>query len=164
MTDAKVIHEIPIYAMNKEELHRKYAKLVSTYRTEYSHSDKDTVNALIALASYPQRLWEYNHLVGFIRISVTSQDVLFDVFLPMPSRKRYIWTSGRKIFLFNVSANGTHFYVNETMPNCSIQTQVAEMLSGVIKEHVPARYYVDTATFENTNPVLDYRKIMNVAN
>ena len=163
MTDAKVIHEIPIYAMKKEELHRKYAKLASTYRAEYSHSDKETVNALIALASYPQRLWEYNHLVGFIQISATSQDILFDVFLPTPPRKRYIWKSGKKIFFHNVSANGTHFYVNEKTPNSNIQTRVAEMLNGVIKEHIPTRYYVDTVAFDNTNPVLDYRKIMDNA-
>ena len=60
MTDAKVIHEIPIYAMNKEELHRKYMRKASTYRAEYGHLDKDTIDTLITMLTYPQRLWEYN--------------------------------------------------------------------------------------------------------
>lgn len=107
--------------------------------------------------TYPFRLWDYNHVVGYIRISIDGHDIIFDVFLPMPHCDRYYWKSKRKIFLYDISANGTHFYVADRMDNKEIQVRTAEMLQAVIKTHIPKNYFVDTEAFDNLNERVDYK-------
>ena len=112
------------------------------------------------LATYPYRLWDYNHIVGYIRISTEGRDIFFDVFLPESKCERYRWKSKRKRFLYNTSANGTHFYVNDRMTNEDIQVSTAEMFQSVIKNLIPKRYFTDTEAFNNLNGQLNYIEIM----
>lgn len=160
MMNGKPIFHIPVYAISKNQLRQKYANVAAQIRTELSGKEKSLIQRIIALQTYPQRLWEYNHIVGYIKISVTSQDVVFNIFLPAPQKQRYRWLSSRKTFLYDISANGTHFYVNDKMQNKDIQTRTSQMLNDVIKVHIPKRHYVDKSVFDNINEYIDYRAIM----
>lgn len=160
MIDGKTVFHIPVYALSKNQHRQKYADVAAQIQTELSGKENWVMQGSIALQTYPQRLWEYNHIVGYIKISVTSQDVVFDVFLPTPQKQRYRWLSSRKTFLYDISANGTHFYVNDKMQNKDIQTRTSQMLNDVIKVHIPKRYYVDKSVFDNINEHVDYRAIM----
>jgi hypothetical protein len=157
------LFEIPVYAMSREKLSRKCEQVCAKLRSEHVGCSEDHVNAIVALSVHPQRQWDYNHIVGYIKISANCQDIIFDVFLPTPQRERYLWQSGQKVFLYNISANGTHFYVSERMNNRAIQDRTAEMLCSVIKTHIPSRYYVDTEAFDHLNKHMDYRSIMEDA-
>lgn len=116
--------------------------------------------AVEELATYPYRLWDYNHIVGYIRISTEGRDIFFDIFLSESKCERYRWRSKRKILLYDTSANGTHFYVNDRMTNEDIQVRTAEMLQSVIKTLIPKRYFTDTEAFNNLNGQLSYLEIM----
>lgn len=159
----KKIFEIPVYAFSRRMLCKKEGLFRRELWKGHETCSKEHMDALVALVTYPFRLWDYNHIVGYIRISTDGCDILFDIFLPTPQRERYRWRSGRKVFLYDISANGTHFYVNGKMTNTDIQERVAEMLQAAIKTHVPQKYFADTEAFDNLNRQLDYRKIMRGA-
>jgi len=155
------LFELPIYAISKEALHKRYLEFDQQFRETSSSykSSEEVYKQCLGLATYPQRLWDYNHIVGYIRISLTQDDVLFDVFLPTPSIERYHWKSKEKHFMYNISANGTHFYTGGKS-NKEIRKMAENMLDGVIKDHIPPRYYVDRETFDNLNDQIDYKALM----
>lgn len=155
----KKLFEIPIYAFNRKVLYKREEKVRQEVWNGHEGCPKENINAVAAAATYPACLWDYNHIVGFIRISVDTRDIMFDVFVPTPQRQRYLWWSKRKIFLYNSPVSGAHFHVNEKMTNESVQKRTAEMLQGVIKTHVRKRYFVDTEAFYNLNEQIDYLKI-----
>ena len=157
------LFEIPVYAMEKKELNLKYHQCAQKMRAELADRPEETIQRCIEIQMYPQRLWDYNHIVGYIVISVTPQDVVFHIYLPTPHKERYVWSSGRKTFLCDISANGTHFYVSDKTENRDIQKRTAEMLNGVINDHIPKRYFVDKEAFENLNGMIDYRTAMEKA-
>lgn len=156
----KKLFEIPVYAVSRKELSRKVKLLRLKIRNEHERCSREHMIAVEELATYSYRLWDYNHIVGYIRISTEGRDIFFDVFLPESKCERYRWKSKRKRFLYNTSANGTHFYVNDRMTNEDIQVSTAEMFQSVIKNLIPKRYFTDTEAFNNLNGQLNYIEIM----
>ena len=156
----KKVFEIPVYAFGKEQLRDKVAKFSDSWKKKNPQIVPETTQRCIEIESYPQRLWEYNHIVGYIVISVEGYDIQFDVYLPTPHMDRYIWKSKQKHFLYNTHANGTHFYVDEKLSNTQIQQKTQEMLGGVIKGHIPKRFVVDREAFDRVNGMVDYRSIL----
>ncbi|HCA30638.1 MAG TPA: hypothetical protein DEP23_14345 [Ruminococcaceae bacterium] len=157
------LFELPIYAISSDTLKQKYQEFKRKFQKTYStHKSVDDVyKKCLDIETYPQRLWDYNHIVGYIRISLTQNDVLFDIFLPTPKIERYLWRSHKKHFLYNIYANGTHFYIG-CMNNEEIRTMAENMLDGVIKDHIPPRYYVDRESFDYLNNQIDYRTLLEV--
>lgn len=157
------LFEIPVYAVNRKSLKVRTQELCKKIKNEHSNNSETHICDLADLMTYPYRLWDYNHIVGYIKISTNGRNILFDIFLPTPHKDRYHWRSGQKIFLYDISANGTHFYVNERMSNEDIQARTAEMLQSVIKTHIPKRYCADTEAFDFLNNKLDYIRVMEEA-
>lgn len=154
------LFEIPVYAVGRKSLSKKDHELRTRIESEHPDSAEKHISGLAALVTYPYRLWEYNHIVGYIRISTNGRDILFNIFLPTSHKERYRWRSERKVFLYDISARGTHFYVKDKMRNEDIQVKTAELLQSVIETHIPKRYCVDTEAFELLNDKLDYIKVM----
>ena len=158
----KSLFEIPIYGISPSNLWKRFSERKEAIEAECADRNVDSnhVNTLLMIETYPYRLWQYNHIVGYIRISTDGQDMNFDVFLPVGQRQRYRWISKRKVFVYDIHANGTHFYLGDMKTNDKIQQRLAEMLRGIIKYHVPKRYYVDTSTFDSTYRYIDYMSII----
>lgn len=157
------LFEIPVYAMSRKNLSKRYCVFRKRLQDKQIPCSEEHMNGLVELMTYPYRLWDYNHIIGYIQISIDRRDVLFDIFLPMPNKERYRWRSERKIFLYNILANGTHFYVSDQMRNEDIQVRTAEMLREVIETHIPKRYCVDTEAFDHLNNKLDYISVIEEA-
>ena len=155
------LFEIPVYALSRMSLCERNQALRAKLNRKYSGNPH--INDLIDLETYPYRLWDYNHIVGYITISASGRDILFNIFLPTPHKDRYHWKSKSKTFLYDISANGTHFYVNENMRNEDIQDRIAAMLQSIIETHIPKRYCVDTEAFDHLNRKLDYMSVMEEA-
>ena len=106
----KKLFDIPIYALSPDELSRRVKQKVDKLKECAAGTDLQTMDLIIDAETFPKRCWDYNHVVGYIRISASQQDIVFDLFLPRPVVERYIWNSPRKTFLYDVNPNGTHFY------------------------------------------------------
>ena len=156
----KKLFEIPVYAVSPTKLNSRTSKRISELRELYAHLDADMAAHAIDAETFPMRSWDYNHIIGYIRIALSKSDILFDVFLPLPFPNKYVWTTTRKHLTQNICANGTHIYLGTLKNNDDIRHAVATMLDQVITDHIPARFYVDKAAFEATNGYLDYMKII----
>ena len=154
------LFESPVYAFRREVLYNKYENWRARFMDENKERKKESLNKAIEINAYPFCLWDYNHIVGYIRISMNRRDILLDVFLLPSEQKRYLWKSKQKVFLHNIFANGIHFYISDTMSNEDIQVRIVEMLRAVIKTHIPKRYFVDTESFDHLNNKLDYKSLM----
>jgi hypothetical protein len=156
------IIEIPIYALDKKTLRLRYDKYVEVLRREvFPNVNEDTFQRCLEVETYPKRIWDYNHIVGYIVIGYEFGDVVYKVYLPTPHKQRYIWKSSKKTFLYDIHANGTHFRIDKNMSTQDVQYEIKDMLNSVIKEHVPKKYYVDSQAFDNINDNIDYLKIFN---
>lgn len=158
----KKLFELPIYALSESALKKRSREYSLRFRENLSRYDssEENIDYCIDRQTFPQRIWDFNHIIGFIVISATSQDVLFDVFLPYPEKKRYRWLAYKKVFLHNIMANGTHFYVDTKYENDYIYKRTLDMLDFVIECHIPPRYYVDRTTFDNTSAYTDFKSII----
>lgn len=154
--------DIPIYAIDKETLLTRYKRFVDDFRKNvFSNISEETFKRCVEIETYPKRLWEYNHIVGYITIGYEFGDICFKVHLPRPEIKRYYWKSRKKIFLYDIHTNGTHFRINKKMNNQDVQEEIHNMFNSIVKIHVPKRFYVDREAFDNLNSNIDYLKIIN---
>lgn len=154
------IIEIPIYALDEKTLRLKYDKYVEVLRREvWSNTKEDTFQRCLEVEAYPERVWDYNHIVGYIAIGYEFGDVLYKVYLPTPKKQRYMWKSSKKTFLCDIHTNGTHFRIEKDMNNQKVQSEIKDMLNSVIEEHIPRKYYVDRQAFDNVNDNIDYLKV-----
>lgn len=159
------LFEIPIYALTKAELQKRYKKEENRLRREmFFVHDKFSADVAIAHLTYPQRVWEYNHIVGYIIIEYDNNSVKFTLRLPYSSINRYHWNSKKKIFLYDIHTNGTHFFINKEWNNQDIQQKIESMLESIITKHVPEKYYIDKQAYDNLKSNIDYLNVFNSLN
>ena len=153
------LHEIPLYALSVEQLTSRYERFKENFWKNCSQLDQETFQKCVEHETFPQRCWTHNHIVGYIDILLDMQDIVFEIYLPHPQFKRYDWRRSRKIYMRNIMANGTHFRIESRMKNSDIQTQIFEMLDGIIKNHIHSKYYVDRNVFDMIHYHIDYKGI-----
>ncbi len=156
------LFEIPGYAMDKDTLMKRYDKYCENYRREsvLLEASEETIRRCIEIEAYPQRLWQYNHIVGYIMIGINGQDIDFKVYLPIPKIEKYFWKSKKKNFLYDIRANGAYCRIEKNYTNDYIQQEIEKTLQSIIKEHVPNNYYVDLECFIRLNKLLDYKMLV----
>ena len=156
----KKLFEIPVYVLSASKLNTRTSKRIAKLEELLSRSDPDEAAFVIDRETFPMRSWDYNHIIGYIRIAVSKTDVLFDVFTPIPIPERYVWSTKRKIHVQNIGANGTHIYWGSLKTNEEFREAVSSMLDQVITDHIPKRFYVDREAFDTINAYLDYLAIV----
>lgn len=135
-------------------------KLMRELREFFAHLDADIATHAIDTETFPMRSWDYNHIIGYIRITASKRDILFDVFLPVPYPKHYVWTTTRKYSVQNIGANGTHIYWRNLKNNAQIREAVDKMVTQITTEHIPSRFHIDREAFDAINEHLDYLSIL----
>lgn len=158
----KKIFEIPVYALDKKTLSVRVEKVKQSLQDSMSPyllgKERQTY---LEVNTYPQRIWDYNHIVGYISILIDHHDIIFNVHLPTSAIKRYYWHSKAKKFVYNIMANGTHFHISDYLTTEDIRLKTVEMLDDVIEKHIPNTYFVDREAFDTINLCLDYRGLLN---
>lgn len=66
------LFEIPVYAVGRKSLSKKDHELRTRIESEHPDSAEKHISGLAALVTYPYRLWEYNHIVGYIGMGVET--------------------------------------------------------------------------------------------
>lgn len=153
----KTIFEIPIYSMKENDFEERWEKKKRTFFHEYAergHSYED-IQFHWKFLHLPRYIWKYNQIVGCIKVSVTQQDVIFDIYCP--EEKIFYADSKRKHFM--KSTNGTHFYVGNRT-EAEIKKEIKELLISLEKNHIHKNRYVDYTIFNNTINFLNIKEIM----
>lgn len=153
------LFEIPIYGLSSKTIDDRYQKYCENFQKQHPDVVGEHFERCIEHLTYPQRCWNYNHIVGYILIYFERNDIFYDVYLPYQC-DRYRWDSHKKTFIRNVFANGTHFRIDDPTNNEKIQNELAEMLDMTIRAHVPNRFYVDREAFDNTYRFINYGEII----
>lgn len=152
-----LLFEIPIYPWSEEVFNAKWKKKNSKFIGQMTQDGclmKDAEDIASRL-SFPYRLWRYNQIIGYITISVSKQDVLFDLYCTMD--KRFHFDMKTKHFIQNYGMLGTHFYIGR-MTDVEIKTEIRSWLKMIQNDHL-ARFYIDYSVFDT---VFDHINIRNI--
>ena len=155
----KIIFEIPIYAMSEKEFNRRWQKEKEKLYEQFilgGHSDKTKIESLIKDIFFPRDVWKFNQIIGYIRLSVTRQDVLFEIYLARA--KRYHANSRVKKFITYYPAHKTHFYAMYKSDE-EIKKGISDYLKHIEKFHIKKRFYIDYSVFNN---IIDHIKIKEI--
>ncbi len=159
------LFEIPIYALSKDALMKRYEKqknkIINKLELERTQNrDMRKINHIIDLGTYPQRLWEYNHIVGYIIIGFDERDIYFQQYVPAKPIERYRWMNRKnKTFLMDNCLTGCHFYYHNCKTDEELRNRLHKMLEGVI-QNVDKRFYVDMEAFEQADRLIDYSRLL----
>lgn len=160
----KYIFAIPIYALSKEELkrrvERKEKEIVKKRTNVYCQEGSKYMDRIILEECTPMNIWEYNHVIGYIKIGVTAHDVWFEFYL-CDSFPKYYWMTHRKKFILHYQTIGDHFNVEPEKSNIDIGKDIKSMLENMKKSDLLKKYFVDSSIFDETYMYLDYNAIMS---
>ena len=158
----KTLYEIPIYAIRREVLQSRVEKKKEKYVKEwdkYQHKpDVDAMSRSLEMLTFPMCLWEYNHIIGILRISIDAQDIIFDTYLPMNRPERYHWDSRVKHFVVNQMEPNNHFYIGNKSSD-EIRSRMTDYLKDYNKRMDKRGYFVDLTAFNTLHKYIDYKTV-----
>lgn len=70
----KKLFDIPLYALSPEELSHRVKQKIDKMKEDAAETDQQTMDLIIETETFPKRCWDYNHIVGYIRISAANLD------------------------------------------------------------------------------------------
>ena len=152
----KKLFDIPVYALDEKTLEQRVGAKIKTIKKNAPGVERDVLERLTERETFPMRNWEYNHVIGYVQLCLTKQEIIATVFMPVPVPTRYYWNSEKKHFVRNLFANGTHVYIGDMETNEQIQVAAAKLLEQVIKDHLHGRFHADQEAFTAVNKHIDY--------
>ena len=153
--ESKTIFELPIYCVSKETFEAYWGKQIAHYR-ETAMRDNDPYSSERIVS--PQCLWKYNQIIGYITISVSREDVAFEIYRCL-NKQRFSITSSRKNYIENCYCTGLHFRA-VGMGNNEIRQTIQKYLCSIEKEYLPEKFVVDYSAFNNVFAHTDIAGIM----
>ena len=165
MITSKKLFEIPIYALDRNTLKRRVQKAEKSYEKEYmeTHRNPDInhYRECLRLLLYPQRLWDYNHIIGYITIKSDGQDILLEEYLPYATVERYHWHGQKKHFVVNQMSPGMHFYIGKKSSQ-EIKESILLFLNDYDVRLKKRGYILDREAFDNVVPYIDFKRLVDM--
>lgn len=141
----RVVFEIPIYSMPEKEFNRRWdkrKKFLTEYFMEYGENSEERAKEIIFTGYYPQYIWKYNQIVGFIEIAVAPRDISFNVQRTLD--KKMVAVSKTKHFIQNLYSDGKHFPIGKKT-NEEIVGEIDRWLEAIEQElPKPMCLFLDT--------------------
>lgn len=157
----KIVYEIPIYSMPKNEFKRRWDNWKKKWyeRSEqmgYTTEETEEVINSIMATQYPRNIWKYNQIVGFVEIAVNQRDVSFNVQKTLDTRIRAVGKT--KHYIQDMITNGMYFMIGN-MTNDRIIAEIDDCLDSIQKNlSKPFCLYRDT--YDNVKRYIDFRTLM----
>jgi hypothetical protein len=153
----KVIFEIPIYPYSEKEFEKRWRPTNDWFKA-LNQRDYERTGKYTPCWYFPQNVWKYNQINGYIVVSVTFTDVAF--YLYLCNKSRFIFKSTKKNFMQYYPILGLHFYALK-MTELEIIQRTREMLSEIVRENIEHSYYIDYTVFDNIINQINIKMIMN---
>lgn len=157
----KIVYEIPIYSMTKNEFKRRWDNWEKKWyeRSEQmGHTTEETeevVNSIMA-TQYPRNVWKYNQIVGFVEIAVNHRDVSFNVQKTLDTRIQAVGKT--KHYIQDMMTNGMYFMIGN-MTNDRIIVEIDEYLDSIQKS-LSKPLYLYRDTYDNIKRHIDFRALI----
>lgn len=161
MIERKLL-ELPIYSMSEEAFSKRwnhhYEKrvrelMLSGHRT-YEAASKDA-----RVCTFPYNVWQYNQIIGYIVIFISSNDVYFKQFRSLDSVYRF--NSRTKHYIQYTESVNNHFYISSRNTNEDIKEHIKKWIHSFSDELESQGLYLDISTFENIFDYLDIRRFVD---
>lgn len=154
----KVLFEIPIYSMTEKEFNKRWEKKLQKDLERMKPSDKEKAKKQLMQLYYPQYVWRFNQIIGYIKLSVTKRDVLFNIYLAKD--QRFYAVSKRKKFIEDTRSHGLRFYVGDKSDE-EIKAEIYRQLKNIKNERIRRSFYIDYSVFNNIINYLNIKKIID---
>lgn len=149
------LFDIPIYAFSKNELESRINKTYARIDNKYGNADDELVKTALDKQFRSQRSWDYNHIVGYIRVFFRGSDVKANVFL---DNKRYQWNTNVKTYFRFHPINGLHIRMKKSPENDDIRDAIYCLIE-MARNSISSGLYVDLELFELLSPYLDFKEL-----
>lgn len=156
----KTIIDIPIYSEPEEVFTRRWNEYFEKSFIEYGGPDHNDHIARIRQIYYPENVWKYNRICGYIRVYLAHSDIYLDVY--KCSKKRYPYRSRTKNFLTLLYISGNHFRVfdnNVILDNNQLRLKIIEKLEWLVKDNFANNRFVDLKGVARNIEYIDINKM-----
>ena len=152
---------IHIYGLSRETLRRRVKMNKEKFLSQLTSIDitQSHINYLYSLKTFPQRTFDYNHVIGVVCVKVERNAINIELFMPYKIIDRYKWNSKSKILLHNKKLNGYHLFAIGKSSK-EISEWLDYCITDISKKYISNRFYLDREAFDSINPVVDYEKII----
>ena len=156
------LFEIPVYAISKKKLEKRVEQARQKTRNSFigQNASEDHIKQCVEQTVFPQCLWDYNHIIGYIVVIKQKNDIVLNWYAPLPSIQRYRWRTQRKLYLQNTHLNGYHFYLGNLHTGEQLRTKLNDMIEGYANELKKRKYYADLEVFKNLDSLLNYNQLL----
>lgn len=148
----KIIYEIPIYSMPEKEFNQRWGKEKTSLieRSISMGKSAEKASEMIYNLYYPQYVWKYNQIVGFVEISISMKDVSLNIHRTLD--KRMVAVSKTKHFIQELTP--IHFPIKK-MNNEELLTKIEEYLN-IIQDDLPGMMCLYLDTFNIVKRYIDF--------
>ena len=159
------VFEIPIYSMTEKEFKHRWDKWEDDLRErsdQANHSEEETEEIVKSIMSnqYPRNVWKYNQIVGFVEISISNRDVVFNVQRTLDTRIQAVGKT--KHYIQDMMTNGMHFPF-DTMENEEIVTKIDTYLDS-IEQELTKPFCLCRDTYNNIKNYIDFKGLVEQSN
>lgn len=154
----KIVFEIPIYSMSEKEFSRRWdkkKKFLAEYFMEYGENSEERTNEIIHTCYYPQYVWKYNQIVGFVEIAVAPRDISFNIQRTLD--KKMVAVSKTKHFIQNLHSISKHFAIGKKS-NEEIVREIDSWLESIAQE-LPKTMCLFLETYDVVKYHIDFKGI-----
>ena len=133
MNKVKII-EIPIYSMKEKTFETKWNNFFNkNYKNNPNFND-------IKNCYFPQFVWKYNQIIGYLEITYYNNTIWFDEYFTMDDK---IYAKSKsKHFITNMQLNGYHFWIKDKMKNEDIINEIIFWINSFEKEVMNKKNYL----------------------
>jgi len=155
-----VLFEIPIYKLSENKYRDKWRTTLAKLATLYRNTEQERKKYISDMMSlkHPSNIWEYNQIIGYIKIYLWHSDMHFGLYLC--NKKRFSFNSCKKDFIEDVTPSGSHFFIDSKFSNQNIIDNMNEELRLLIKYEIKKNWYVDLKIYNILCKEIDYIKII----
>ncbi len=166
MEDGIKLFSLPMYAFDEKrhyEIIMKEKKRFVEALSEECKKDPNHVQNCCYIHLHDYATWDYNYVVGYISVCLSSsaRDIYLELYRPSEDKKRFRWNSRKKIFLTKDTVLGQHFPC-EGISNEEIIHKLDLLIDGVSELYGYERFYLDKRSYENVKQYLDFKRIIEI--
>lgn len=155
-----VLFEIPIYKTSEKKHNEKWHTILAKNAQLCRNTDEEQKKFISEMMSYkyPTNIWEYNQIIGYIKIYLWHNDMHFGLYLC--NKNKFNFNSCKKDFIEDMTPSGSHFYIDSSFSNQNIIDCMSEQLNSIIKYEIKKTWFVDLKIYNLLHKELDYLKII----
>jgi len=156
------IIEIPIYGVSRENYKKRWDKIRDNYIAYLIKQGEDIESAqeICQYSQYEYRPnWDYNHIIGFIRVNLMRRGLVVSLYLASTKRYRIDGMTRHNLLQQYFHNEDVCYEIKSSDTNEQIIEELRNIINFMISVDVPKRYYIDFTAFDDMINYLDIKRM-----